>query len=223
MSELESQLIPELNEKMSVWLRYVDDTFTIIKKDEIENVKNILNNFHTSIKFTHEIEKELSIPFLDVKVHREVEGTFSTSVYRKETDTDIYVHWKAHAPKTWKIGTLKGLFRRAISVSSDETKLKNEVDHLKHVFVNVNQYPKKVVENTFKLMKAKIRAEREVHPIAAIASTEMFAPEVSSETEPTFPHIILPYKGFRGEKLVKSFRKTLANVLPKKCNSTIYF
>ena len=32
MSELERELVPKLNEKMFVWLRYVDDTFTIIKE-----------------------------------------------------------------------------------------------------------------------------------------------------------------------------------------------
>ena len=72
---------------MPVWLRYVDDTFTIIKKEEIEN--------HESIKFTHEIENEGKLPFLDVNVTRKLDGSFNTSVHRKPTDTNIYVRWKA--------------------------------------------------------------------------------------------------------------------------------
>ena len=50
MSELEAELVPKLNDNISVWLRYVDGTFTFLKEEEIENVKNVLNNFHPKIK-----------------------------------------------------------------------------------------------------------------------------------------------------------------------------
>ena len=49
MSELENNLLPRLSEKMFLWIRYVDDTFTIIKKGEIENIKAVLNSYHESI------------------------------------------------------------------------------------------------------------------------------------------------------------------------------
>ena len=216
MSELENEIIPQLNDKMIVWLRYVDDTFTIINEGEIENVKAILNNFHESIKFTHEIEVERCLPFLDVQIERNVDGTFSTGVYRKQTDTNIYVHWKAHAPKIWKIGTLKGLLRRAFLISSDENRLKNEIDHLKHVFIKINQYPKKVVENTLKLVKEKVTKEKEEVPQneGSNISNQISVPTENS-TPPTHPHIILPYKGYKGESLVKSFKKALSKVLPE--------
>ena len=55
MCELENELVPKLNSKMVCWLRYVDDTFTIIKNEKIEDVKNVLNSFHINIKFTHEM------------------------------------------------------------------------------------------------------------------------------------------------------------------------
>ena len=91
----------------------MDDTFTIIKKEEIENIKAVLNSYHGIIKFTHEIEIEGKLPVLDFNVTRKLYGSFNTSVYRKQTDTNIYVHWNTHAPKVWNIGTLEGLFRRA--------------------------------------------------------------------------------------------------------------
>ena len=46
MSELEEQLVPTMNEKMSVWLRYVDDTFTLIKEGEVENVGTSKSFYH---------------------------------------------------------------------------------------------------------------------------------------------------------------------------------
>jgi hypothetical protein len=36
----------------------------------IQDLLAILNNFHASIKFTHEVEENNSLPFLDVKVYR---------------------------------------------------------------------------------------------------------------------------------------------------------
>ena len=113
MVHLEQEMIPRLSEKMSSWYRYVDDTFTFIKEGEIDFVKEALNNFHKDIKFTYETESDSTISFLDVNVTRRSDGTFDTAVYRKKTDNSIYINWDAFATRQWKIGTLKGLFRRA--------------------------------------------------------------------------------------------------------------
>ena len=218
MSELEGNLVPQLSTKMSVWLRYVDDTFTFLREEEIENVKTVLNNFHPKIKFTHEIEKNNSLSFLDVNISRNVDNSFSTSVFRKPTDTNVYVHWKAHAPKIWKIGTLKGLFRRAFIISSSEVNLKNEINFLKDVFVKINQYPKTVVENTLKTVRDKINEERTPALTSPGQGTTSGgnggAIPKSVGADEVHPHIILPYKGFKGESLVKNFKKVLKNSLP---------
>ena len=88
------------------------------------------SSYQECIKFTHEIENEGELPFLDVNVTRNLDGSFNTSVYRKPTDTNMYVHWKAHARKVRKIGTLQGLFRRDFLVSSDDDRLQREIDFL---------------------------------------------------------------------------------------------
>ena len=46
--------MPELEEFMKPWRRYVDDTVTYIKLDFISNVIDILNKFHQNIKFTYD-------------------------------------------------------------------------------------------------------------------------------------------------------------------------
>ena len=45
MSSQEESLIPNLNRKLKYWYRYVDDTFTIIKSNEIDNILQMLNNY----------------------------------------------------------------------------------------------------------------------------------------------------------------------------------
>ena len=134
-------------------------TLTFIQDDKIDYVLEILNNFHPSIKFTYEKEQDGCIAFLDVKLIRKVNGSFITEVYRKKTDTNIYLHWKAYAPDTWKIGTLKGLFRRAFLICSEEEGLRKEINHIKEVFSKINRYPGSVINKTLKNVEEKIRLE----------------------------------------------------------------
>ena len=63
-----------------------------VKVDCIENVVNILNSFHANISFTCERECDGMISFLDVLIMRK-NNTIETTVYRKQTRNDIYLHW----------------------------------------------------------------------------------------------------------------------------------
>ena len=94
-------------------------------------VKTELNAFHRNIKFTHELEEENSLPFLDVLVKRNDNDDIETSVYRKKTNTDIYMNWHSHAPTTWKIATLKSLIKRGFLISSKTETLNKELEHIK--------------------------------------------------------------------------------------------
>ena len=155
MCELENTLIPQLGDKMSNWTRYVDDTFAFIKLDTEKEIQETLNSYHRSIKFTYECENKNTIPFLDVLISRENDGKLQTSVYRKVTNTDIYMNWHSHAPQTWKIATLKSLVKRAFLISSTESSLEKELSHLKKVFATFNQYPKKLIEEIINTEKRK--------------------------------------------------------------------
>ena len=82
MVELERTAIQSLSDKIKLWKRYVDDTITFVKTDEIKKVLSFLNSFCSNIQFTMEIEQSSQIPFLDVLLIRNLE-TISTTVYRK--------------------------------------------------------------------------------------------------------------------------------------------
>ena len=60
--QVESKLVPTLSRTMSPWYKYVDDTVTFIKKDELEYVKKILNDFKMEYTyFRWEIKPEFSL------------------------------------------------------------------------------------------------------------------------------------------------------------------
>lgn len=221
MVHLENNLVPSLSEVMSLWYRYVDDTLTFIQEDKIEEVIEILNGFHPSINFTYEKEYDGCIAFLDVKLIRKDNGSFITEVYRKITDTNIYLHWKAFAPDTWKIGTLKGLFRRAFVVCSEEDGLKKEINHLKWVFSKINQYPVSVIDKTLKSVKEKIRMES-VPVDNQINSDIITVNEIPTENR-IQPYMVLPYKGYLGNQVLKLFKNKVFGMLPTTVSPRITF
>ena len=76
-----------------IWKRFVDDAFTVIRKDQKEVSLDCLNSIHNNIQFTSEDPNEDgSIPFLDVLVFPDEEGRLKTTVYRKPTHTNQYLH-----------------------------------------------------------------------------------------------------------------------------------
>ena len=147
LCELENHIVPQLKNHMLMWDRYVDDMFTFINQNMINNVLEKLNTYHPNIQFTYELEKLNKIYFLDVLISRMEDHRLTTTVYRKPTNTNLYINWYSHSPTNWKVGTFTNLVRRAVNICSDEEILKTELLHLEKVFLGINQYPHKVVKD----------------------------------------------------------------------------
>ena len=112
----------------------------MIKNGSVEHVLSILNNFHSSIKFTYETESGNKLSFLDVQLIRTGDN-IETCVFRKPTNTNIYIHWNSFAPFQWKFSTPKTYVSRAYIVCSNNQHPESELNHLRKVFDNFNSYP----------------------------------------------------------------------------------
>ena len=152
---------------------------------------------------------------MDVKVKRNGDGSLDTSVYRKSTDTNVYINCNSYAPKEGKIGTLKGLIRRAHVVCSTETGLKNELDFLKSVFRKYNDYPSKIFFNTLRDTKKKIQRENEQQQAFEENNNLSRNSEVSNDTETIHPYLRLPYRGEAGAGIVSRFKKVVERIVGK--------
>ena len=148
MVELEQNIIPKLSKDISLWKRYVDDTICFVNSSRISHVLESLNSFHSNIKFTAEIEKGSKIAFLDILIC--YKDLINTTVYRKKTNTDLYINWKSFSPNNWKWGTIKTLFSRGYDICSTEKYLKEELNHIETVFKHQNSYPSWVIDKVFK-------------------------------------------------------------------------
>ena len=72
-----------------MWKRYIYDKICFAKVNSMDLMLTTLNNFHSNIKFTTEIEKGSAIPFLDVLVMKTPNRIHAT-VYRKKRSL-IYI------------------------------------------------------------------------------------------------------------------------------------
>jgi hypothetical protein len=89
MEYFEQQAISKAPRKPTHWYRYVDDNFVVWPhgEEELHEFLDHLNNIQPNIKFTMEVEKSLSLPFLDVLASRRPDGSLGHTVYRKPTHT----------------------------------------------------------------------------------------------------------------------------------------
>jgi hypothetical protein len=137
--------------KPCFWKRMRDDIFIIWdhSERELDRLFWYLNGIEPKIQFTIEKEKEGSLPFLDIHIHR-LPNSLITKVYRKPTHTQRYIHWRSNHPKNCLLGVLKGLIHRAHKLCDLKEDLLEELQLLRDVFVS-NGYPVVLVEKTLKL------------------------------------------------------------------------
>nr|VZI28483.1 unnamed protein product [Spirometra erinaceieuropaei] len=126
------------------WARYVDDTFVIIKRNDVQNFMALLNSIFPGIQFTMEEDADNRLPFLDVKVTKLADGNIKTTVYRKAANTRRILHFRSNHPVGHKRSCVRTLFQRAQTHCSDEDDRKKEVKYLRALF-EANGYPKSFI------------------------------------------------------------------------------
>ena len=113
MEEFEVKALQSFPNPPSMWLRFVDDTFVINKAEHSQDLLQHINNQDPHIQFTVEPSQQGSLPFLDTLVTIQPDNTLSTSVYRKPTHTDQYLHWDSNHHITAKHSVYNTLAHRA--------------------------------------------------------------------------------------------------------------
>ena len=128
MQNIEEQALATYTRTIPIWLRYVDDTFTAVHKDGIDDFHEHLNRQNADIQFTKEIEENGKIPFLDCLVTRD-NNKLQTTVYRKPTHTDRLLDQYSYNPTSHKATTIRTLTRRAQLVCDSPDSLQDETDY----------------------------------------------------------------------------------------------
>ena len=131
MEDFKNRALATLPCTPKIWKRFVDDAFTVIKKNKKTNFLNHLNSINNNIQFTSEDPGEDgSIHFLDMLVIPDGEGRLKTTVCRKPTHTNQYLHWDSHHTIPSKYSVIGTLFHRAKTICSGPKHLQDEEEHL---------------------------------------------------------------------------------------------
>ena len=215
MQKLERDVLPKFFHR--IWVRYVDDIFTIVKKEEVDHIKNILNNSVPGINFTSELENENRLPFLDVAVQRTADGTLETSVFRKSTHTDQILNYHSNHPTIHKQACVRTLFKR-IQTHCNTTELqRREEKHLFRVFTR-NGYPRSFIRRSM-LEAQTTRTTTTQQPIHTneqqVQMKRVTMPYVKHISEMT-ARLLKPY----GVKVAHKPMRTLRQIISKPKAST---
>ena len=105
MQNIEERALTTCRQTIPLLLHYVDDTFTAVHKDEIDEFYDHLNEQNADIQFTREVEEDGKLPFLDCLVSRD-ENTLRTTVYRKPKHTDGLLDKSSYNPTSQKVTTI---------------------------------------------------------------------------------------------------------------------
>jgi hypothetical protein len=98
MEDVEQRALASAPVSPSFWKRYL----CAVSTNEIDILLQHLNSIEPSIQFTVEREINGHLAFLDLNVHRTVEGKLETDVYCKPTHTDKYLSYDSHHPVSHK-------------------------------------------------------------------------------------------------------------------------
>ena len=119
MEDVEERALATFHSPPRFWKRYVDDTRTALPRDMVKSFHSHLNSIEPCLQLTVEEESEDRIlPFLDVELCQESDGTITTLVYRKTTHTNQYLSFASHHPVTHKVALVRTLMSRANTLSS---------------------------------------------------------------------------------------------------------
>ena len=131
MEDFEVKAINTSPQPPSLWKRFVDDTFVVIKSAHKRSFLDHINSLVQPIHFTSEDSKtDGSMPFLDILVTPRQDGSLSIAVYRKPIHTDLYLQWDSHHTISSKYIVVRTLHHRAKTICSSPQLLQQEDDHL---------------------------------------------------------------------------------------------
>ncbi|KAL9969279.1 hypothetical protein ACROYT_G021476 [Oculina patagonica] len=201
MQNIEERALATCRQTIPLWLRYVDDTFTTVHKDEIDDFHKHLNEQNADIQFTREIEENGKLPFLDCLVSRDI-NKIRTTVYRKPTHTDRLLDETSYNPTSHKATTIKTLTRRAQLVCDTPDSLSDENKYLDRVF-HKNNY------NTDFIRRNTHRTTETDRNLTSVTTATL--PYIKGTSE-TIARILQPYNIRVAHKPITTLRHLLTNV-----------
>ena len=185
--------------KPKYYKRYVDDIFVLFDKLEfLDKFQEYMNRMHPNMHFTSEVERNDSLPFLDVNVIRDV-NMFMTSIYRKPTFSGVYTNYDSYLPTIYKQSLVSTLLFRAYTICSNWNLVSCEMNNIKSIMLK-NGYPESFIDRLISSFISKLYSKKQQPP--------------DDNPKKSF-QIFLPYLGTFSKRIEKKIKASLRTNLPK--------
>lgn len=185
MEDLEIFVFEKLDFVLPFYFRYVDDTLLCVPLSKLQMVIDTFNSFHPKLQFTHEIEQDKKINFLDIEVIRGRDGSIITNWYRKSTYSGRILNFFSAHPFQNKTAVIKNLVDRALGLSHVSFHERN-LNIVRNILF-LNHYPQKLIEKHIVIRIKQIK-NKQINNLATNNQREL--KEYSS-----FNTFVLPFFG----------------------------
>jgi len=177
----------------------------------LNSVLMTFNGYHPRLRFTHELENNNRINFLNVAVIRDGGNNIITDWFRKPTFSGRYINYYSNHPLQYKLNTIMNLVDQAILLSDERFHEANLVI-VKNILLN-NGYPSTLLNKQI--------IKRYKHLIKNMKNGCITTRNV--RTDNRIYTLTIPYAG-NVSKDIKRIVKNIVNVrysIPKKLDNLI--
>ena len=204
MAVLDMECLRNLSFSPLFYYRYVDDIITCIPIDKLDEILQIFNSYDNRLQFTHEIEIENKISFLDILLIKNDDGYIETNWYHKPTFSGRCLNFLSQHPKHQKIAMVYNYVDRAIKLS-DEKYHDENITKVKS-FLNDNNYPDFFINKYVTSRLNKIRN-----------NNNNYTKENKSKNYNRV--VVIPFVQGVYERISHKLKNYQINVVPKSANS----
>ena len=146
MEDVEQRALATFHSPLRFWKHCVDDTITVLPRNLVQEFLSHLNSIEACIQFMFEKETEdKKLPFLDVCLCREPDGSVTISVYGKPTHTNQYLPFDSHHPVAQKTSVMRMLMSKVSELSSNGVVCVTEEERVVDA-LNQNGYPLRFIQ-----------------------------------------------------------------------------
>ena len=143
LQHMEHTQIAQLLQKHKIvnYCRYVDDILLIFDSNHtnIQMIQDDFNNLHPNLQFTAEIERDHTLSYLDISIHR-TSTSIRTAIYRKPAFTDTIIPYTSNHPAHHKYAAVRFLFNRLDSYNLQQDLYNHELNTI-HNLLHNNGFP----------------------------------------------------------------------------------
>ena len=171
----------EIEERLK---RFLDDIFILLNPSHIsvDNFVKLLNDLDERISFSGD-SSQSCIPFLDVKIIKK-DTKIETDLYRKATDSQMYLNYKSCHPRSTKNNIPYSLARRINCIVSNNQRRLDHLADLKTTLIGRN-FPEGVIDKGIEMANKltveelrKPKIPKEIDNLAFVSTFCPFSPNI---------------------------------------------